>query len=91
VSDIRSVTYEGGVAVTASDTADDPAGPFSGLFSGAGGSIKVRTISKDDVTFTNVPAGVVLPIACKRVFVTGTTATNVLGLRTPYISRPIGG
>jgi len=80
VSSISAITYEGGATVTQSDTVADPAGPFAGIFTGAGGTIKLTTTRNQTLTFTNLPAGVILPVATQRVWTSVTTATNMLGL-----------
>jgi hypothetical protein len=80
MGDIRSITYEGGAPVTASDATADPAGPFAGIFTGAGGTIKLTTTRGQTLTFVSLPAGVILPVATNRVWATTTTATSVLGL-----------
>lgn len=72
--------------VTVSDTTADPSGPFRALWIGAAGSVKVTTLGGQDVTFVGATAGSILPIACTKVFDTGTTVTgtkntNILGLR----------
>lgn len=46
----------------------------------AGQTVKVLTISDDEITFTNPIQGSVLPVFVKRVFQTGTTATNLIAL-----------
>jgi hypothetical protein len=46
----------------------------------AGQTIKVLTVSGDEVTFTNPKQGEVLPVFVKRVFATGTNATNLIAL-----------
>jgi hypothetical protein len=48
------------------------------LFVGAGGDVKVDTINGDTVTFKNVPFGSFLPCVVKRVYDTGTTASDIL-------------
>jgi hypothetical protein len=85
MSDIKSITYEGASAVTASDTVNDPRGPFAAVFTGAGGTIKLTTLRNEAVTFVSLPAGVILPVATLRVWASGTTATGVLGMiALPY-------
>ena len=42
--------------------------------------IKVRTSGGDDITLHNPPEGSFLPVQVKRVFLNGTTATDVLAL-----------
>jgi hypothetical protein len=50
------------------------------LYIGGAGSLRVLTAGEDDVTFFNVAAGTFLPVQVKRVFVTGTSATNIVAL-----------
>ncbi len=80
MSNILAITYDDAIAVTASDTVDDPAGPFAGFYSGAGGTIKVTTIKGTAATLVNVPAGIVVTLAIRRVWSGTTTATSVLGM-----------
>ena len=63
------------VAVTPSDTVDLTNSGF--LYVGAAGDVKVDTSDGDTVTFTALAAGIVHPIRVKRVYSTGTTATNI--------------
>lgn len=79
-SDIRSVTYDGAVAVTASDTVNDPAGPFAGFYVGAAGDVKVHTSRGQDVLFKACNAGVVYTVSIKRVWSTGTVGNGALVL-----------
>jgi len=51
-----------------------------GIFVGTGGELAVVMANDDEVTFSNVQSGCVLPIQCKRVLDTGTTATNLVGV-----------
>jgi hypothetical protein len=67
-------------AVTPHDT-NDLTFTARALYVGTGGD--VAAILKGDaaaVTFKNVPAGSILPVAAKRVLATGTTAANILAL-----------
>lgn len=50
------------------------------LYTGSGGDIKVTTVMGDTVTFKSVPAGALLPVRVVRLWSTGTTATDCLGL-----------
>ena len=67
-------------APTLSDT-DEIATIGRGLYVGGGGTVKC-VLSGDvaPVIFVGVPAGVVLPIALKQIYVTGTSANNLLVL-----------
>jgi len=63
--------------VAPSDTVD-LALPADALFVSAAGTLRIATAAGTDVTVT-VAAGTILPVAVRRVFATGTTAT-VFGL-----------
>lgn len=81
MSDIGAVTYHDAVAVTQSDTENDPAGPFAGFFTGSGGTIKVTTVGNPtgSAEFANAAAGIVIPTQILRVWESATTATGVMG------------
>lgn len=66
-------------AITTSDTATSE-DPTRGIYVGSAGNIKVDMVSGGTVTFANVPSGVILPIQVTRVYATGTTATQMIGL-----------
>jgi hypothetical protein len=66
-------------AVTPNDD-DDLSVVTRGVFIGGAGNLKVTLSSGDTVTFTDIAKGFVHPIRAKRIFSTGTTATNILGL-----------
>lgn len=87
---ISNITYEGAVQVTASDSVNDPSGPFAGLFVGSTQAVSLVTLKNQSVTFQAVQAGTVLRIACLRVNSTGTgDATKILGLQqVPYSKSP---
>jgi hypothetical protein len=72
--------------VTPSNTVDIP---FVGggdiawpcvLYIGGAGNLRVLTAGGDDITFNGVLAGSFLPVQVTRVFVTGTSATNIIAL-----------
>lgn len=65
-------------SVTTSDTAYID--PTRGLFIGGSGNLKVMTAAGSTVTLTGVAAGSILPVSVKRVFATGTTASNIAAL-----------
>ncbi|MDB4350214.1 hypothetical protein OAA38_00215 [bacterium] len=50
------------------------------IYVGGSGNIKLTTIDGSTVTFNSAIAGSILPIRAKRIFSTGTTATNLIGL-----------
>lgn len=68
-------------AVVPSDT-DDIDDGF--IYVGTGGDVKVIAAIDPDsapVTFKNWPTGALIPIRIRRVYSTGTTASNMLVLR----------
>lgn len=84
MSTILATVHDSAVAVTQSDTANDPAGPFSGLGCQTGGLAKITTVRGTAVTVSLV-AGAILPIACLRVWASVTTATGIFGTHAnPY-------
>ncbi len=90
MSSIQSITYDDAVPITASDSVDDPAGPFAGFHTGSGGTITVTTIKNRDVTIGSLPAGVVYTLAIKRVWSGTTSATGVLGMVALPFKRAAG-
>lgn len=78
-------------AVTPSDSTDLQY-TTRGLYVGGAGNVTVdmygplnpngpdRSLNPVTVTFTGVTAGSILPIACRRVRSTGTTATGIVAL-----------
>lgn len=86
MSSIAAITYDGAVAVTKSDTVDDPnAGPagFAGLWIQTAGNISFVDALGNNVGTTAAPLAVVvgfMPIRCVRVNATETTAV-AYGLR----------
>lgn len=66
------------VAITLADS--DLAHPVRSLYIGVTGDVKVTTVNGQAVTFVGVQGGFILPVSVKRVWLTGTTATNIIGL-----------
>jgi hypothetical protein len=66
-------------AVTPAD-GTDLARPSRGLYVAATGDLKVTTYGGDTVTFEDIAAGVIHPIAARRVWSTGTTATGIIAV-----------
>jgi hypothetical protein len=67
-------------AVTPSDTVDLPDAARA-LYIGADGDVTVDTLlSGDTVTFAACKAGTILPVACRRVRNTDTTASLIVAL-----------
>lgn len=67
-------------AVTTSDD-DDLANSTRAIYVGGAGAVKVTTVGGDTVTFAAVPVGTTLWVRVKKIFATGTTATNLIALR----------
>lgn len=69
-----------GFAITPSNSADLPH-TIRALYIGAAGDVMVDFVtSGTNVLIKGCTAGTVLPFQVKRVYATGTTATNLLGL-----------
>jgi hypothetical protein len=66
-------------AVTTSDGADQSF-TTRAIYVGGAGDIKVTTSGGSIVTFTGVLAGSILPVRAARIWATGTTATNLVGM-----------
>lgn len=77
--DINLRPAEKAAVVTPSDSVDLTRKAYKGLWVGVAGAIKVTTVGGSTVTFTGVPVGL-FPVAVKRVWATGTTATTMLAL-----------
>lgn len=78
---IVNLTGDGGVAVTPSNTVNDPAGPFIALLVWNAGTVNCLDASGNSSgTSDSLTAGTVIPFKVVRVNVTGTTAT-VLGIK----------
>lgn len=85
-SDIRSITYEGAFAVTQSDSAVDPNGPFAAFEAASGsGLVKITSLNGETVT-VYATQGLIKPLAFKQIFTTGTASgLGLIGYRAmPY-------
>lgn len=69
-------------AVTVTPHATNALNPIPrALYVGTGGNITLRAKdSSADVSFVGVPSGSILPVNAQYVRVTGTTATDIVGL-----------
>ena len=70
----------GGFSITPADGAD-LAVYARGIYIGTAGDLKVDTVEGDTLTFVGAQAGGVIPVVAKRVYSTGTTAGNLVGLK----------
>ncbi|TNM66393.1 spike base protein, RCAP_Rcc01079 family [Aliirhizobium smilacinae] len=68
-----------GMAVTPSDTTALSVSSRA-IYIGSGGTLAIRMISGDDLTFIGVPSGSFLPIRVSQVHATGTTASAIVAL-----------
>ncbi|MEE4290062.1 MAG: hypothetical protein V2J14_11880 [Erythrobacter sp.] len=65
----------------AADDSADLARATKAIYVGTGGDIRLRALHSDiDVTLTGVPSGSILPIRVRALRVSGTTASNIVGL-----------
>lgn len=80
MSNIMAITYEDAIAVTPSDSTDDPAGPFAGFFIGGTAGAVVFLTDRGKAATISPGAGVIVPIATRRIYSSGTTATNIYGV-----------
>lgn len=67
------------VAITANNSVDIAA-PIRAIYVGGAGAVVITTVAGTDVTFSGLPAGMILPVRAVRVKATGTTATGLVGL-----------
>jgi hypothetical protein len=66
------------VAITPADS--DLSAQMRALYIGGSGNVRITDPQGNVVTFVGAVAGTVLPVMAKRVWATGTTATNIIGL-----------
>jgi hypothetical protein len=70
---------ENAAAVTPHDS-NDLTNVARALYVGTTGNIKIITAGGDTVTLNSVPAGAIIPVRVKRVFSTGTSASNIVSI-----------
>jgi hypothetical protein len=66
------------IAITPADS--DLVAPVRALYIGGSGNVRLSDTGNGAVTFVAVQAGTILPVMARRVWSTGTTATNIVGL-----------
>lgn len=75
---IHANAATGGAAITPNDsTAVD----FNGIYVGGAGNIKVDLYDGSTVTLNGALVGTIYPLRVTKVYATGTTATNLVGLK----------
>lgn len=67
---------ENGAAVSPNNSTD--LAHDSVIYCGSGGDIKVDTVNGDTLTFVGVVGGSTLPVKVRRVYTTGTDASNMI-------------
>jgi hypothetical protein len=75
VEGVFTRTYDDLRAVTPSDTAKDPAGPFMGLVVTVAGTLKLTTRAGTTLELAAVVVGQEIKTMVQRVWSTGTSAT----------------
>jgi hypothetical protein len=73
-----SVDRLSSAAVPATSDTVDLANPAYGFMVGTAGDVKVDMVTGGTVTLKNVAAGVIHRLRVKRIYVTGTTAVNIV-------------
>ncbi|MGX2958055.1 spike base protein, RCAP_Rcc01079 family [Peribacillus sp. JNUCC 23] len=71
---------QGAILVVPNDSTDLTTTPTKGIYIGGTGDLKVTMLDGTTVTFKSISAGAIHPLSVKRVFATGTTATNILAV-----------
>ena len=70
----------GNAAALTPDDVTDFANELVSVYVGGTGNVATVLPDSTVVTFENVPAGTFLPLRCRRINATGTTATMLVGL-----------
>ena len=86
MSDISAVTYTNAFAVTLSDTADDPNGPFAAIQNVATGATAVVITPAGSTVTIYMPQGAIIPLAVKRVKST-TSPTGMIGFKAAPVTN----
>jgi hypothetical protein len=68
----------GAAVITPSDSAEVD---FNGIYVGGAGNLAVTLLDGSEVTLTAVIVGTIYPLRVTKVLETGTTATNLIGLK----------
>lgn len=78
-NEIQARTAHDGVAITKSDTTIYER-RIDAVYVGGAGDVAVVTAQGTTLTFSGMTAGSILPVRCRQVMSTNTTATNLVGL-----------
>lgn len=74
---MNGAVAQNAVALIKSDTTEIRA---LALYVGGAGDVAVQTAGGQTVTFSGMAAGTILPVECRKLMSTNTTATLVIGL-----------
>lgn len=69
-------------AITPNDSADLPQSGI--VYVGGAGDVKITTLAGNDIVFYGLTAGSTVPVRAKKVFSTGTSATNLVLCHDKY-------
>jgi len=67
-------------AATITPADSDLSTDLRAFYVGSAGDVAIETTGGDSVTFSNVPTGAIIPVRCRQLKSTGTTATSIVGL-----------
>ena len=76
---VRGIGISPGAQCKVLAASNEPAVLYVGT-AAAGATLKVRSAGGDDATFVNIQQGSFIPVQVKRVYRTGTTASNIVAL-----------
>ncbi len=69
----------GAFVITPDDNTDLPE-TTRAIYVGTAGDLDLRMLDGQDIIFSGIPAGMILPVRATRVRLTATTATDIIGL-----------
>lgn len=75
--DANALTLSGTTTIT---DANGNAGLARGIYVGGAGNLTVITSAGNQVSFSNVPVGTIVPIVCSAVVASTTTATGLVAM-----------
>lgn len=79
-SDVGPIGSPIGMSLVLTWGADIPGKSCNYIYVGTTGNINLETKGGETVLFSNIPAGVILPIGTRAVLSTSTTASDMVGM-----------
>ena len=76
--EIYQATHAKELDVSASDYDVVDGRGFGTLYVGTTGNVKVDTVGGETVTYPSIPAGAFIPVLVKKIYTSGTTASNLI-------------